>query len=251
MNFVVFFSIGILAAVVTIAVTSYIFRNYFAAIPLHSIGNVLPLARALSGVLPDVPEGAAAANHEPELSGFLGGGELRINSKYLIAADKLNVKFNFLLSPEFFADSQSLLSAYLPVVIDGGSTQKFGLKNGDLAWVRKRAQSETFEAGDIVLIKKNDGNQQKDHALKARRLYAREQGSAGKWLTLAYDSEGGSEPGALGINHHCEEDFVGTFAYKIKTDGSAHKFQPTPYSAISSDLQRLDLEPPSILGASE
>ena len=141
-----FITTGIIAATITIAVMSYIFRDHFAAIPLYPPGWTRSFARAYSGALPDM--------HGSELTSFLGGGDLRINPEHLIRADKLNLKFNLLLSPKYFPDSDALLAEYLPVVIDGRSTEKFGLNNGDLAWVCKRTRSRAFQAGDIVLIKK-------------------------------------------------------------------------------------------------
>ena len=246
MNIVIFIATGIIVAAITIAVMSYIFRNYFAAIPLHPPGNMLPFARALSGDLPDISDNTQGRVHEPkQLSSFLGGGELLINPEHLVSAYELNLEFNFLLSPEFFADRDALLAEYLPVVIDGQSTGKFGLNNGDLAWVCKRAQSRAFQAGDIVLIKKNKDNQHKDHALKARRLYAKKSDSDSKWTTLAYGAEEGSEAIGLQRNEHYEEDFIGVFAYKVCPDGSARKFKPNPFSEIIGDLQQHNLEPPS------
>ena len=230
-----FITTGIIAATITIAVMSYIFRDHFAAINLYPPGWTRSFARAYSGALPDM--------HSSELTSFLGGGDLRINPEHLIRADKLNLKFNLLLSPKYFPDSDALLAEYLPVVIDGRSTEKFGLNNGDLAWVCKRTQSRSFQAGDIVLIKKNAANQQKDHALKARRLYAKKLGSNNEWLTLAYATQQDSEPSVLAINHHSEDDFIGVFTHKVRDNGGAHKFSPIPYSKISEDLQRVYLQP--------
>ena len=228
-----FITTGIIAATITIAVMSYIFRDHFAAIHLYPPGWTRSFARAYSGALPDM--------HSSELTSFLGGGDLRINPEHLIRADKLNLKSNLLLSPKYFPDSDALLAEYLPVVIDGRSTEKFGLNNGDLAWVCKR--SRAFQAGDIVLIKKNAANQQKDHALKARRLYAKKPGSNSEWLTLAYETQQDPEPSVLTINHHSEDDFIGVFSHKVRDNGGARKFQPIPYSKISADLEQVNLEP--------
>ena len=235
MNMTLFLVTGVIAAVGTFAVMSYIFRDHFAAIPLYPPGWTISFARAYSGALPDM--------HGSELTSFLGGGDLRINPEHLIRADKLNLQFNFLLSPKFFPDRDALLAEYLPVVIDGRSTEKFGLNNGDLAWVCKRPQPRAFQAGDIVLMKKNAANQQKDHALKARRLYAKKAGSDSEWLTLAYETQQDPDPSVLTINHHSEDDFIGVFTHKVRDNGGARKFRPIPYSKISADLERVNLKP--------
>ena len=222
---------------VTIAIMTYIFRGSFSAIPLPPLGKVRQLARAYSGALPNT----AATTPKPELSAFLGAGDLRLNPEHLIDSDKLNLQSNFLLGPEFFHDSESLLEAYLPVVISGASTKKFGLANASLAWVRKKTKSKPFRAGDIVLIKRQDGNLSKDYALKARRLYSKQPDS--KWLTLAYETQQDPEPSVLTINHHSEEDFIGVFTHKVRDNGGARKFRPIPYSKISADLEQVNLKP--------
>ena len=234
-----FLSVGITSAVVTIAIMTYIFRGSFSAIPLPPMGKVRQLARAYSGALPNI----VITTQASELSAFLGGGDLRLNPEHLISSDKLNLQSNFLLGPEFFNDSESLLEIYLPVVISGASTEKFGLANGSLAWVRKKTKSKPFRSGDIVLIKRQDGNQSKDYALKARRLYAKKAGSDSEWLTLAYATQQDSEPSVLAINHHSEDDFIGVFTHKVRDNGGARKFRPIPYSKISADLEQVNLEP--------
>ena len=47
----------------------------------------------------------------------------------------------------------------------------------------------------------------------------------------------------LAINHHSEDDFIGVFTHKVRDNGGARKFQPIPYSKISADLERANLEP--------
>ena len=67
-------------------------------------------------------------------------------------------------------------------------------------------------------------NQQKDHALKARRLYVQKPGSNNEWLTLAYVTQQDSEPSVLAINQHSEDDFIGVFTHKVRDNGGARKF---------------------------